>query len=170
MVSAIIDDDTTSIRDQLPGLLPALRGFARFLARDPTAADDLVQETILRALRAEAQWIPGTSLRAWLFRILRNVHLELGRRGGVEKRVKGQLNPPASAPAAQPAQSEAAELARAMESLPEAQRVALVLVAAQGMSAAEAAEVCGVPEGTIKARVFRARAALAARYGGTPPG
>ncbi|MXP62967.1 sigma-70 family RNA polymerase sigma factor [Roseomonas sp. M0104] len=146
----------------MAGLLPDLRAFARFLARDPTAADDLVQEAILRALRAESQWDPETSLRAWLFRILRNAFLEQIRRHGTERRVLAQL--PASdapQPAAQEAQHAVSDLARALDMLPLPQREALILVGAHGLSHEEAAAVCNVPVGTVKARVARARVALA---------
>ncbi|WP_160000580.1 sigma-70 family RNA polymerase sigma factor [Roseomonas sp. 18066] len=151
------------LRRLLPGLLPELRAFARFLARDAAQADDLVQEAILRALRAEAQWDPATSLRAWLFHILRNAFLEQLRRRGTERRALERL-PPAEALVAAPAQEArgaVADLQRAMATLPAPQREALVLVGAHGLSHEEAAAVCGVPVGTVKARVARARAALA---------
>lgn len=154
-------NQTDPIRPLLPGLLPDLRAFARFLARDAALADDLVQEAILRALRAEAQWDPATSLRAWVFHILRNVFLEQMRRRGTEKRALERLPEPDQPPPAQEARSDMSDLGRALESLPLPQREALILVGAHGLSHEEAAAVCGVPVGTVKARVARARAALA---------
>ncbi|ONG46206.1 RNA polymerase subunit sigma-24 [Pseudoroseomonas deserti] len=156
------------MRRLLPGLLPELRAFARFLARDAAQADDLVQEAILRALRAEAQWDPATSLRAWLFHILRNAFLEQLRRRGTERRALERLPPPA-APAAseQEARGEVADLQRAMAALPAPQREALILVGAHGLSHEEAAAVVGAPVGTVKARVARARAALAQGWTGS---
>lgn len=150
-----------TIRPLLPGLLPDLRAFARFLARDTALADDLVQEAVLRALRAEAQWDPGTSLRAWLFHILRNVFLEQLRRRGTERRALERLPPPEQ-PGSTPQEASAAvgDLSRALERLPLVQREALILVGAHGLSHEEAAAVCGVPVGTVKARVARARMAL----------
>lgn len=155
----------TQIRRQLPALMAALRSFARALARDNALADDLVQETILLALRAEAQWDPETPLRAWLFTILRHAWLAHARKRSREAARHAQMHPETAAPARQHESSAVAELERAMASLPPSQREALVLVGAQGLSTAEAALICGVPEGTIKARVSRARASLAAWYG-----
>ncbi|MFC3124978.1 sigma-70 family RNA polymerase sigma factor [Pseudoroseomonas globiformis] len=162
-------------------MLPDLRAFARFLARDTAAADDLVQEAIVRALRAEAQWDPErgpegaagpdpeASLRAWMFRILRNVFLETMRRRGTERRAMEQMPLPDTAPpAAQEARHAVSDLARALAHLPLAQREALILVGAHGLSHEEAAQVCNVPVGTMKARVARARAALARQVGDMP--
>jgi RNA polymerase sigma-70 factor (ECF subfamily) len=161
-----------AFRAGLGELLPQLRAFARFLARDPALADDLVQECLLRALRAEAQWAPDSSLRAWCFRILRNVFLELRRRGRGEARAMAGYRPDASVAGAQEAHAELAALAGALDGLPMAQREALILVGAHALSYAEAASVIGVAEGTVKARVSRARRALAdsLRPGGTAAG
>jgi RNA polymerase sigma-70 factor (ECF subfamily) len=155
---------TGRVRQGLPALLPDLRAFARFLARDPALADDLVQEAMLRALRAEAQWMPGTSLRAWLFHILRNVFLEQMRRRGTERRALERMPEPDGTVVPQDDHGEVTDLGRALQSLPLPQREALILVGAHGLSNEEAADVCGVPVGTIKARVSRARAALARSF------
>lgn len=144
--------------------MPALRGFARGLTRDVAAADDLVQEAILLALRAEAQWDPETSARAWVFTILRNAWRAQHRRRRREAAGQAGFAPPESAPAAQHGHSAVSELERALATLPPGQREALLLVGAQGLSMAEAAAVCAVPENTLKARVLRARAGLAAWY------
>lgn len=150
--------ESKSLRDSLPQILPALRSYARALCRDRSAADDLVQETVLRALAAEAQWQPGTSLRAWLFTIQRNAWLAGMRRRGVESRYMDQV---ASNPVSlQPDHGAVRDLNAALLALPASQREALTLVGGQGMSLAEAAAVCGVPIGTIKARISRGRAAL----------
>lgn len=153
-------NQTDPIRLRLPGLLPELRAFARFLARDAALADDLVQEAILRGLRAEAQWDPETSLRAWMFHILRNVFLAQLRRRGTEKRALERMPEPDRPQPEQEAHNDMADLARALEGLPLPQREALILVGAHGLSHEEAAAVCGVPVGTVKARVARARATL----------
>ncbi|EHM03237.1 Sigma-70 region 2 [Acetobacteraceae bacterium AT-5844] len=150
------------MRAALPALLPDLRAFARFLARDAALADDLVQEAVLRALRAEAQWTPGTSARAWLFYILRNVFLEQMRRRGTERRALERIPPATEAsPVPQDERSEVRDLGRALQALPLTQREALILVGAHGLSHEEAAIIVGAPVGTVKARVARARAALA---------
>lgn len=149
------------IRPLLPPLLPDMRAFARFLARDAALADDLVQEAVLRALRAESQWDPQTSLRAWLFHILRNIFLEQRRRHGTERRALERLPEPDAPPPAQEARAAVTELARALDGLPLILREALILVGAHGLSSEEAAVICAVPVGTLKARVSRARAMLA---------
>lgn len=157
-------DQDEDFRAGLARLLPDLRAFGRFLARDAVAADDLVQETLLRALHAEAQWEAGTSLRAWSFRILRNVFYEGRRRGKVEQRVLEAVNPAESEEARQHARMEVAGLDAALAVLPAEQREALVLVGALGFSYEEGARVIGVAEGTLKARVSRARRVLAERF------
>lgn len=158
-----------SIRPHLPGLIPALRAYGRTLARSAAAADDLVQEALLRALRAETQFEPGTDLRAWMFTILRNVWLGQARRAGRERRAleAQRLEDEGSRPG-QHSQLELSELARAMATLPLGQREALMLVGAQGLTTAQAALVVGVAEGTMKARVSRGRAALRAALGHRP--
>lgn len=157
--------EPSDFRSSLAALLPQLRAFARFLARDAARADDLVQDAILRALTQEAQWEPGTDLRAWVFRILRNGFLGQLRRGGAERRALGRLDRGAFSAPAQLATAELHELGAALDGLPLAQREALVLVAALGFSIEEAAAICAVPPGTLKARISRARAALAQRFG-----
>lgn len=153
-----------SVRASLPALLPDLRAFARFLARDAAMADDLVQEAVLRALRAETQWIPGTSLRAWVFHILRNVFLEQMRRRGTERRALERMPEPDGGGVPQEDHGELEDLGRALQSLPLPQREALILVGAHGLSHEEAAIICAVPVGTVKARVSRARATLARSF------
>lgn len=145
-------------------MLPDLRAFGRFLARDASAADDLVQETVVRALRAEGQWQAGTSLRAWVFSILRNVFYEGRRRGAVERRVLESVSSEGSVAARQHDRLELAGLDAALATLPPEQREALVLVGALGFSYEEGARVAGVAVGTLKARVSRARKLLAGRF------
>ena len=150
--------NSKSLRESLPQLLPALRSYARALCRERSTADDLVQETVLRALAAEEQWQADSNLRAWLFTIQRNAWLGGLRRSGVEKRY---LETVASDPVVnQPDHGAMRDLNQALLALPAVQREALTLVGGQGMSLAEAAQLCGVPVGTIKARMSRGRAAL----------
>ncbi|MCP1242676.1 sigma-70 family RNA polymerase sigma factor [Acetobacter lambici] len=143
-------------------LLPSLRGFARFLARDPTMADDLVQETVLRALDRMAQYEAGSSLKAWCFTILRNLFLEQRRRGKKEREVLAhyEQQPPLRAASAADGRQEVHELEVLLWQLSPLLREALVLIGAQGMTYVEAAEICEVDVGTIKARVSRARTML----------
>ena len=143
-------------------MLPDLRGFARFLARDPVVADDLVQDTILRAFKALDQFQPGTNLKAWLFTILRNQFYEQMRRARRETAVMAEFAEVA-APVTSPqhARSEVADLQVLIFRLPPLLREALILIGAQGLSHEEAAAICAVPVGTMKARLSRARAQLA---------
>jgi len=140
-------------------LLPELRAYARFLVRRTGDADDLVQDAVLRALAALPQFQPGTSLRAWIFTILRNTFFEQARRRTTERAVLDAASGQAESMA--PRQSghmELSDLARHLFTLPPLLREALVLVGA--------AAICAVPVGTMKARVSRARNLLAQRMGG----
>jgi RNA polymerase sigma-70 factor (ECF subfamily) len=154
-------DGTAGFRGAITALMPQLRGFARFLARDPTRADDLVQEALLRAMEHEARWQQGTDLRAWVFRILRNAHVDQARRLGTERRALGAMDSQASQRPTQGAAAELQQLGRAIARLPAAQREAILLVSALEFTVQEAAAITGVAEGTLKARIVSARAALA---------
>lgn len=150
-----------AFKAELAALIPHLRAFGRSLSGSRELADDLVQETMLKAWAARERFQAGTSMRAWTFIILRNVFLSQMRRNrfrgewdeGVAERVL-------AAPAGQDRQLELADLHRAMQLLPQSQREALILVGAGGFAYEEAAEICGVAVGTIKSRVARARTAL----------
>jgi RNA polymerase sigma-70 factor (ECF subfamily) len=152
---------SVSPRAQMIALLPDMRGFARFLVRDRTEADDLVQEAVVRALAAFEQFQPGTNLKSWLFTILRNAFFEQARRRRTERAALERAAMPDEPPASDP-ESRAAlsDLQRRLWSLPPLLREALVLVGAQELSYDEAAVICGVPVGTMKARVSRARTQL----------
>lgn len=155
-----------ALRSELLLLLPDLRAFARFLVRDRSAADDLVQDTVVRALAALTQFRVGTNLKAWLFTILRNLFFEQARRRRREA-VALRAHPPV-VEAVRPEQADAAamrDLQRTLWRLPPLLREALVLVGAQELTHEEAASICGVPVGTMKARVSRARRQLAQLVG-----
>ena len=156
-------DGSFRFQEAIAALTPQLRGFARFLARDASRADDLVQEALLRALEHQASWQDGTDLRAWLFRILRNAFLDQARRRGTERRALDTFDPHAAQPPTQPAMAELGELGRAIAELPAALREAILLVAALEFTVTEAAAVTGVAEGTLNTRVSRARGLLARR-------
>jgi RNA polymerase sigma-70 factor (ECF subfamily) len=126
-------------------------------------ADDLVQETMLKAWAARDRFQPGTSMRAWTFVILRNAYLTEMRRN----RFRGDYDETAAerlltAPAGQEDPIHLADMHRALLQLPAERREALLLVGAGGFSYEEAAEICGCAVGTIKSRVGRARASLSA--------
>ena len=149
-------------RRELLSLLPDLRAFARFLGRDRAVADDLVQDTVVRALAALPQFQAGTNLKAWLFTILRNLFYEQARRRRREAvALSAQLPCSEAAHPEQAHHAEVRDLQRLLWRLPPTQREALVLVGAQELTHEEAAAICGVAVGTMKARVSRARRELA---------
>jgi RNA polymerase sigma-70 factor (ECF subfamily) len=141
--------------------IPHLRAFARFVTQNADHANDLVQDTIVRALRARHQFAPGTNFKAWTFTILRNLHVNNLRR----QRLKfdsiedGALDYFAVAPG-QEARLEFQELKRGMAKLSREHREVLILVGASGFSYEEAAEICNCAVGTIKSRLSRARTEL----------
>ncbi len=152
---------TADPRDTLPDHLPALRAFAISLCGDGTAADDLVQDTIIKAWTNIDKFQAGTNMRAWTFIILRNHYLSQMRRS----RFRGDWDDLTAdrilaAPASQDKHVELSDMQRALLQLPQPQREALILVGAGGFAYEEAAEICGVAVGTIKSRVARGRAAL----------
>ena len=141
--------------------VPHLRAFARFLTGHRERADDLVQDTIVRALKAAHQFQPGTNLRAWMFTILRNLHYGELRRSHL--RVQSLDDVAVLEPAVLPNQDaglEFRDFCRAFGQLGDEQREVLTLVGASGLSYEEAAKVCDCPTGTIKSRVSRARSNL----------
>jgi RNA polymerase sigma-70 factor, ECF subfamily len=141
--------------------VPHLRAFAWFLARNRERADDLVQDTIVRALGAAHRFQAGTNLKAWMFTILRNLHYNEVRKNRVQ--VQSLDDPLAYEPAVLPSQMASLEFGdfrRAFWQLADDQREALILVGASGLSYEEAAKVCECPKGTIKSRVSRARREL----------
>ena len=155
--------DSEAIRGALVNLLPDLRAYARFLHRDASRADDLVQETVLRALAASAQFQPGTSAKAWLFTIQRNTFLQRTRAAKREDLAMRRAADTSGEPM-QVHGAEISDLAAMLWTLPPSLREALLLVGAQELSHEEAAAICGVPAGTMRARVSRARAQLAKAY------
>jgi RNA polymerase sigma-70 factor (ECF subfamily) len=156
---------TTDARHAFHALLgdeiPALRAFARSLARDAAASDDLAQETLLKAWANRHRYESGTNLRAWLFTILRNTfYSDYRKRRREVEDVDGAHAARLATPPAQEHAMALRDFETALATLPLDQREALVLVGAAGMSYEEAATVCGVAVGTVKSRVSRARARL----------
>lgn len=151
-------DDFASL---LIAALPMLRAFARSLCGDRVRADDLVQETAVRALANWVKFSPGTNLGAWLITILRNHFYSEGRKRRREVAdPDGQFSGLLKELPAQHGHLDMADFRKALGSLTEEQREALILVGASGFSYEEAAEICGVRVGTIKSRVSRSRARL----------
>src|SRR4051794_23801048 len=150
-------------KDQLAQVIPHLRAFGRSLSGSRDLADDLVQETLLKAWAARKRFQAGTNMRAWTFIILRNLFLSQMRRA----RFKGEgdeitASKLLAAPASQDRHVELGDMQRALLHLPQPQREALILVGAGGFAYEEAAEICGCAVGTIKSRVARGRVALEA--------
>ncbi len=158
-----VADPAQEARRELAALLPELRAYARFLVRDRSKSDDLVQDTIVRALGALGQFQPGTSLKAWVFTILRNAFYEQARRRKREEAAMALHGP--GGEGLQQHHGEIADMNRMLWTLPPLLREALVLVGAQELTHEEAAVVCNVPVGTMRARVSRARSKLAEAFG-----
>lgn len=150
-------------------LLPRLRRLARVLARDVADADDLVQQTVERALVHHAQWRPGTRLDSWMFRIMKNAWIDEARartrRAQVFSPEDAAETVGADGAAAMEARLAARSVTDAMARLPDDQRLAIALVLVEGLSYKEAAEVMEVPQGTLTSRLGRGRATLLAELG-----
>ncbi|MCR8723863.1 RNA polymerase sigma factor [Frigidibacter sp. ROC022] len=148
-------------RNELIDHLPALRAFAVSLTRDGVAADDLVQDAVVKAWRNIDRFQPGTNLRAWLFTILRNTFYSDRRKA---RREVGDADGALAATLTEKPRHDGAlaltDFLAAFQTLPDEQREALILVGASGFSYEEAAETTGVAVGTVKSRVNRARARL----------
>jgi RNA polymerase sigma-70 factor (ECF subfamily) len=142
--------------------IPRLRRYARSLTRDVTRADDLVQNCLMRALAKEHLWQPGTDLRAWLFTIMHNHHVNDVRRAireGITVPVD-EVAPVLTQPSTQGAALTLRDVDRALGRLPEEQRQVLLLVGLEGMRYEQAAAVLGVPVGTVRSRLSRGRETL----------
>lgn len=155
------------VRSELIALLPRLRRFARALTRSADEADDLVQTSVERALKNLANWIPGTRLDSWMFRIMKNCWIDEVRSKAVRGRVfapeEAAMNVGADGAADMELHLEAQAAKAAMEELPDEQRLAVALVLVEGFSYREAADMLDVPIGTLTSRLARGRAAIEAR-------
>ena len=142
--------------------IPRLRRYARALTRDPSRADDLVQSCLARAIANAHLWQPGTDLRAWLFTILHNQHVNDIRRAvreGVSVAVD-EVTPVLSIAPNAAASLELRDLERAIASLPEEQRQVILLIGLEGMRYEEVATILGIPIGTVRSRLSRGRETL----------
>lgn len=153
--------DASDFKSNMLATIPSLRAFALSLSGASDKADDLVQETLVKAWHKQSSFQPGTNIRAWLFTILRNEFYSQMRKRGRE--VSDADSALTNAMAVHPDQSgkmDLQDMKKALLLLPEDQREAIMLVGANGLSYEEAAEVCGCAIGTVKSRVSRARAKL----------
>jgi RNA polymerase sigma-70 factor (ECF subfamily) len=155
-----LDNDRKAFETRLLEIIPDLRAFARFLAGDPTEADDLVQDTMVRALRAYQQFDLDTDIKAWTFTILRNQRINAFHKKRVTVEFQEDHMLAGSSRAGQEVGQELREVLAAMRKLPSAQREVITLIRAQGMTYEEAAEITGCKIGTIKSRLNRADSAL----------
>jgi RNA polymerase sigma-70 factor (ECF subfamily) len=156
-------EDDAQFRHDLLELIPFLRAFARSLCGNQETADDLAQETLVKAWQARDMFAPGTNLKAWLFTILRNQFYSDRRRAW--RQAPWDQEAAERIPGSAGEQSWAAELsdtARALSCLSDEQREALILVGAGGFSYEDAARICNCAVGTVKSRVARARKSLIA--------
>lgn len=150
-------------RSQLAAELPHLRRFSRALVGDAAVADDLVQDCLERALIKSHLYDPARPLRAWLYAVLRNLYisgLRRDRRSAVVKSVDDLTDGEGSTPADQEERLSAVLIAEALDRLPQQHREVIVLVALEEMSYRDAAEITGVPIGTVMSRLSRARGSL----------
>ena len=156
----------SGFRQDIQATIPALRRYARALTRDAEIADDLVQDTLVRALRSE-HLFHGGDIRSWLYTILTNLNRNrlrsLARRPALRP-IEDSDMPDSSGP-----EAGGRDIERALAALVEDQRVALLLVVLEGLSYREVAEVQGVPIGTVMSRLARARAQIRAYLDGERP-
>lgn len=152
---------TPDPRDELVTHLPALRAFAMSLTRNRATADDMMQDTVLKAWTNMDKFKAGTNMRAWLFTILRNNFYTSRRKLNREVAdVDNAFSDKLSVKPDHDGRLQMLDFKAAFDRLPDEQREALVLVGAQGFSYEDAGDMCGVATGTIKSRVNRARAKL----------
>jgi RNA polymerase sigma-70 factor (ECF subfamily) len=151
------------IRTQIVAELPYLRRFARALAGDAALADDLVQDCVERALLKAHLYDPARPLRTWLYAVLRNLFvsgLRRDGRSGVVASIDDMGEAEGAVSAVQEEGLSVASIAEALKALPPQQREVIVLIGLEDMSYRDAAEVTGVPIGTVMSRLSRARSAL----------
>jgi RNA polymerase sigma-70 factor, ECF subfamily len=149
------------IKQDMVAAIPRLRAFAVSLCGNPDRADDLVQETLAKALLNIKSFTIGTNLLAWLFTILRNAYYsEFRKRRREVADIDGSLSGMLVSKANQDDHMEYLDFREALQKLPPDQREALILIGASGLSYEEAAEICKCAVGTMKSRVSRARSRL----------
>jgi RNA polymerase sigma-70 factor (ECF subfamily) len=162
-----MNDSEALLRNQMMALLPRLRRFALALTGKTADADDLVQDTVERALRNLDRFVPDTRMDSWLFRIAQNLWIDVVRSRKVRQTTGNDLSEAETVAfdGARAAESHAMlmQTLRVLGELPEEQRSVVALVLIDGLSYREAASVLDVPIGTVTSRLARARDALAAR-------
>jgi RNA polymerase sigma-70 factor (ECF subfamily) len=153
--------DSLQFKQDLLGAIPSLRAFGVSLTQNSDKADDLVQETLVKAWDKQSSFQPGTNLKAWLFTILRNeFYSQMRKRGREVQDSDGAMTARLAIHPSQHGSLDLDDFRTALEKLPEDQREAIILIGASGFSYEEAAEICNCAVGTIKSRVSRARTRL----------
>jgi RNA polymerase sigma-70 factor (ECF subfamily) len=151
----------SAFKNGLIGAIPSLRAFSMSLAQNSDRADDLVQETLVKAWAKQSSFEPGTNLKAWLFTILRNeFYSQMRKRGREVQDTDGVMTARLAVHPSQEGALDLEDFRVALERLPEDQREAIILIGASGFSYEEAAQICECAVGTVKSRVSRARARL----------
>jgi RNA polymerase sigma-70 factor (ECF subfamily) len=156
------------LRDEMVRLIPKLRAHAFVLTRSSAEADDVVQETLARAWRFRTTFQPGSNLKAWLFRILRNVYLAGLPNLKLVSDPEGRFTRDLHTDPDQEWRLQYGELIEALSTLNEPTRQALLLVVGSGFTYEEAAAACGCSVGTVKSRVSRGRDRLVRLIRGEP--
>ena len=155
--------DVAALKDEMLRTIPSLRAFAFSLCGNSDRADDLVQETLMKAWINQHSFTQGTSMSAWLFTILRNVfYSEYRKRRREVEDAEGTMASRLVSVPEQNGHMDLQDLRNALQKLPPEQREALILVGGSGFAYEEAAQICGCALGTLKSRVNRARTAVAA--------
>jgi RNA polymerase sigma-70 factor (ECF subfamily) len=152
----------TDIANRIEAQIPRLRRYARALTRNEVAADDLVQDCLVRAVAKQHLWQEGTDLRAWLFTILHNQHVNNVRRSVREGAAVAvsETEPSLTRAADHEKRLELRDLDRALAQLPDEQRTVILMVGLEGMAYEAVADIIGVPVGTVRSRLSRGREAL----------
>lgn len=175
-VSEKSPEEEDDVAAQIVRLRPRLVGFAWSLTRDRDMAEDLAQETIARAIASQWRFQPGTNLKAWLFRILRNVHLNMVRAAGTQPALvsieelagegltHGRNRDPVEAQVIE--RADLRRIAEVYRTLPPAFATPLFLTAIEDLSYAEAASILDIPVGTVMSRIYRARRLLISKLAG----
>jgi RNA polymerase sigma-70 factor, ECF subfamily len=160
----------TDLSRKIEAEIPRLRRYARALTRDAVAADDLVQDCLVRGLAKQHLWKEGTDLRAWLFTILHNQYVNQVRRAVREGAAVAvtETTPSLTRGPDQGMRLELRDLDRGLARLPDEQRQVILLVGLEGMRYETVAEIIGVPVGTVRSRLSRGREALRRLMGIVP--
>ncbi len=170
--------EPVDLADQIVALRPRLVGFARSLTRDATSAEDLAQETVARALAARWRFKPGTNLKAWLFRIMRNTFLNVLRDSAARprlvpldelagERAGSKADPSSPVEADVIMRADLGRIGEAYRTLPSTFAFPLYLTAVEELTYAEVATILDIPIGTVMSRVYRARRRLMSLLAGT---